>query len=255
MQRRLFVFGILFFALASACIMQAQDEITLLGPNIIDTPIKEIIPGFEAKSGRKVKANFGAVVATKDKILQGEAVDVALVEVPYDAEVIHSGNVVPGSAVTIASVSIGVAVRKGATHPDISSADSVKRMLLAAQSISYPDASNGAAAGVAVVDVLKKLGIAEQMQPKTKLSQGGARAMALVANGDVEIGLTFLPGMTNPGIDVIGALPRDLSPPTVVIGFVSAKAKDPAGAKQLLQYLSSPEAAEVYKAQRFQPGH
>jgi len=93
------------------------------------------------------------------------------------------------------------------------------------------------------------------MQPKTKLSQGGARAMALVANGDVEIGLTFLPGMTNPGIDVIGALPRDLSPPTVVIGFVSAKAKDPAGAKQLLQYLSSPEAAEVYKAQRFQPGH
>lgn len=98
------------------------------------------------------------------------------------------------------------------------------------------------------------MGLAEQMQPKTKLSQGGARAMALVASGGVEIGLTFLPGMINPGIDVIGPLPGDLSPPTVVIGFVSAKAKDPAAAEQLLQYLSSRDAAEVYKAQRFQPG-
>lgn len=98
------------------------------------------------------------------------------------------------------------------------------------------------------------MGLAEQMQPKTKLSQGGARAMALVASGGIEIGLTFLPGMINPGIDVIGPLPGDLSPPTVVIGFVSAKAKDPAAAEQLLQYLSSRDAAEVYKAQRFQPG-
>lgn len=248
------VFGILLFTFVSARAARAQGEITLLGPNIIDTPVKAIIPGFEAKSGDKVKAEFGPVVATKDRILKGEPVDVALVEVPYDAEVIASGNVVPTSAIALANVSIGVAVRKGAAHPDISSADSVKRMMLAAQSISYPDASNGAAAGVAVIDVLKKLGIAEQMQPKTKLSQGGARAMALVANGDVEIGLTFLPGMTNPEIEVIGPLPRDLSPPTVVIGFVSAKAKDPAGAKQLLQYLSSPDAAAIYKAQRFQPG-
>jgi molybdate transport system substrate-binding protein len=255
MQRRLFVIGILLFTFVSACTMRAQDEIALLGPNIIDTPIKEIIPAFEAKSGHKVKATFGPVVATKDQIIRGDQVDVALVEVPYDAEVIKSGNVVPGSAITLASVSIGVAVHKSAPHPDISSADAVKRMLLAAQSISYPDASNGAAAGIAVVEVLKSLGIAEQMQPKTKLAQGGARAMALVANGDVEIGMTFLPGMTNPGIDVIGPLPRDMSPPTIVIGFVSAKAKDPAAAKQLLEYLSSPAAAEVYRAQRFQPGH
>jgi ABC-type molybdate transport system substrate-binding protein len=60
--------------------------------------------------------------------------------------------------------------------------------------------------------------------------------------------------MTNPAIDVLGALPRDVSPPTVVIGFVSAKAKDPTAAKQLLEYLSSADAAAVYKAQRFQPG-
>lgn len=253
-RRRLSVVGILLLTFVSARGARAQNEITLIGPNIIDTPIKELVPSFETKSGHKVKATFGSVVSTKDQIVRGEPVDVALVEVPYDAEVISSGNVVSASAVALANVSLGVAVRKGASRPDISSADAVKRMLVAAKSISYPDASNGAAAGVAVVEALKKLGISEEMQPKTKLSQGGARAMALVASGDVEIGLTLLPGMTNPGIDVIGPLPRDLSAPIVVIGFVSAKAKDPAAAKQLLEYLSSPDAAAVYKAQRFQPG-
>lgn len=253
-KQRHFVVYALLLAIVSACTARAQDEITLIGPNIIDTPIKELLPRFEANSGHKVKATFGAVVATKDRILQGEPVDVALVEVPYDSEVISSGNVVPGSAVTLASVSIGVAVHKGVPRPDISSAEAVKHLLLSAKSISYPDPSNGAAAGVSVTEALKKLGIAEEMQPKAKLTQGGARAMALVASGGVEVGLTFLPGMTNPEIDVIGALPRDVSPPTVVIGFVSSKAKDSAGAKQLLEYLSSSDAAAVYKAQRFQPG-
>ncbi len=78
--------------------------------------------------------------------------------------------------------------------------------------------------------------------------------MALVASGEVEIGMTFLPGMTDPGIDIVGPLPREVSPPTIVIGFVSSHAKDPAAAKDLLTYLSSPEAAATYKAQKFQPG-
>src|SRR5690242_20058035 len=195
----------------------AQDEITLIAPNIIDDPIKQLIPPFEAKSGHKVKATFGSVVGTKQQIVRGEAVDVPLVEVPYDAEVIASGNVVAGSGTPLANVSIGVAVRKGAPKPDISTADGVKRMLLAAKSIAYPDPSNGAAAGVSVDEALKKLGIAEQLRPKIKLAQGGARAMALVASGEAEIGMTFLPGMADPGIDIVGPLPREVSAPTVVI--------------------------------------
>ena len=78
--------------------------------------------------------------------------------------------------------------------------------------------------------------------------------MKLVANGEVEIGLTYLSEMTEPGIDVIGPLPREISTPTALVGFVSSHAKDPAAAKALLNYLSSPEAAAVYKAQGMKPG-
>lgn len=241
------------FLIVSAHSARAQDEITFIAPNILRAPIEQIIPSFEAKTGHKVKATFGAEAATRKRILDGEAFDVPVVEAP-DADAIASGNVVAGTETKFANVSIGIAVRKGAPKPDISSPEAVKRTLLAAQSISFPDPSGGAAAGVTVEEALKKLGIAEQLQPKIKPSQGGARAMAMVASGEAEIGMTFVNAMTDPGIEVVGTLPRDVSPPTVFVGFVSTHAKDPAAAKEFLAYLSSPEAEVAFKAQHLQPG-
>ena len=52
--------------------------------------------------------------------------------------------------------------------------------------------------------------------------------------------------METPGIDIVGPLPREISTPTTLVGFVSTHAKDPAAAKALLAYLSSPAAAAVY---------
>src|ERR1019366_3479093 len=182
------------------------------------------------------------------QVARGEAFDVPVVQPPYP-EVLASGNVVASSATPLASVSVGVAVRQGAPKPDISTPEAVKRMLLAAGSISYPDAAGGAAAGVSFNETLKKLGIAEQMEPKIKRARGGAGAMAMVAKGEADIGLTFLSQMNEPGIDVVGPLPREISTPTSLVGFVSAHAKDPVAAKALLDYLSSPDAAAVYKSQ------
>jgi len=229
-------------------------EVTLIGPGGIRAAAEQLIADFEKKSGSKVKATFGSGLGTKKQIAQGEAFDVPIIQPPYP-EVLASGNVVASSATTLASVSVGVAVRKGAAKPDISTADAVKRTLLAAKSIAYPNPSGGAAAGVSFDDTLKKLGIAAQVESKLKRAQGGAGAMAMAAKGEAEIGLTFLSEMENPGIDVVGPLPLEISPPTTLVGFISSHAKDPAAAKALLDFLSSPAAAAVYKAQGMQPAH
>jgi len=232
---------------------RAQTEVTLIAPGGIRTSIESLIPGFERKTGYKVKATFGSGGGTRKQVVQGEPFDVPIVQPPLP-EVLASGNVVASTQTPLAKVSVGVAVRKGAPKPDISTPDAVKKTLLAANSIAYPSASGGAAAGVSFDETLKKLGIAEQMQPKIKPAQGGAGAMAMAAKGEAEIGLTFLSEMGDPGIDIVGPLPAEISPPTVLVGFVSTHAKDPAAAKALLDYLSSPEAAAVYKAQGMQPG-
>jgi molybdate transport system substrate-binding protein len=239
--------------LGNAHSARAQSEVTLIAPGGIRAAIEQLIPGFERKTGYKVKATFGSGGGTRQQVARGEAFDVPIVQPPYP-EVLASGNVVASSAKPLASVAVGVAVRQGAAKPDISTPEAVKRTLLAAKSISYPDAAGGAAAGVSFNDTLKTLGIAEQMEPKIKRAQGGAGAMAMVAKGEVEIGLTFVSEMSEAGIDVVGPLPRAISTPTSLVGFVSSHAKDPAAAKALLDYLTSPDAGAVYKAQGMQPG-
>jgi molybdate transport system substrate-binding protein len=245
--------AIIALTLGSPYSARAQSEVTLIAPGGIRAAVEQLIPGFEKKTGHKVKATFGSGLGTKQQVARGEAFDVPIVQPPYP-EVLASGYVVASSAKPLASVAVGIAVRQGAPKPDISTPDAVKRTLLAAKSVSYPNAAGGAAAGVSFEATLKKLGIAEQIEPRLKRAQGGANAMAMVAKGEAEIGLTFLSEMGEPGIEIVGALPKEISTPTTLVGFVSSHAHDPAAAKALLDYLSSPEAAAVYKAQHMQPG-
>jgi molybdate transport system substrate-binding protein len=107
---------------------------------------------------------------------------------------------------------------------------------------------------VSFEETLRKLGIADQMQPRLVRVQGGANAMVVLANGEVDIGLTFLSEIHNPGVDIVGPLPREISTPTALVGFVSTHAKAPAAARALLTYLSSPEVADVYKSLGMVPG-
>ena len=76
----------------------------------------------------------------------------------------------------------------------------------------------------------------------------------ILAEGEVEIGLTFLSEFHDPGVEVVGILPREVSEPTALGGFVSVKAKSREATKALSQYLSSSEAAQIYKAMGMQAG-
>jgi molybdate transport system substrate-binding protein len=230
-----------------------NNEVTLVAPGGIKAAVEQLIPGFERKTGHKVKPTFGSGLGTKKQVANGEAFDVPIIQPPYP-EVLASGNVVVSSAVPLASVAVGIAVRKGAPKPDISTPEAVKRVLLAAKSIAYPNPAGGAAAGVSFDETLRTLGIEKQVESKLKRAQGGAGAMEMTAKGEAEIGLTFLSEMEDPGIDIVGPLPRAISTPTTLTGFVSSHAKDPAAAQALLDYLSSPDAAAVYKSLKMQPG-
>jgi len=236
-----------------ACIAHA-DEITLIAPGGIRAPIQKMIPDFERKTGHTVKATFGSGNGTKQQVMKGEAFDVPIVQPPL-AEVIATGHVIPETETPLATVAVALAVRKGAPKPDISTPDALKKTLLGAKSVAFPDGARGAAAGVSFDQTLKTLGIAEQMQAKITRAQGGGRAMEMLAKGEVEIGLTFLSEIVDDaGVEVVGILPREISMPTALVGFVSTKAKSPDAAKALLRYLSGPEAAVVYKAMGMQAG-
>ena len=243
----------LLFALSLSTTASAA-EVTLIAPGGIRAAVEQMIPAFEKKTGNTVKATFGSGNGTKQRVVKGDPFDVPIVQPPYP-DVLASGNVMKNTETPLAHVAVGVAVRPGTPHPDISTPDAVKKLLLSAKSISYPDPKGGAAAGVSFDETLKKLGITDQMRPKIKLAQGGAGAMKMLADGTVDVGLTFVSEIiTEPGVEVVGPLPESISTPTRLSGFIGAHTKNEAAAKQLLEYLSSGDAAKVYRERGMVPG-
>jgi molybdate transport system substrate-binding protein len=230
------------------------EDVTLVAPGGMRCPIDRMTSDFEKKTGHVLKATIGAGGATHQQVVRGAPFDVPIVQPPYQ-DVIASGNVIPGSETPLASVAVVVVVRKDDPKPDISTPAAVKRMLLAAKAISYPDGAGGqgGAAGVSFDDTQKKLGILDEMKPKVKRVQG-VSLMQLLTRGDIDVAVTFASEINDPGVVVVGPLPREISTPTALVGFISSHAKAPEAAKALLSYLSSPAAAAAYQACAMQVG-
>ena len=251
------------FLLGNACGARAQTEITLLAPIPVGREmLTNLIEGFENRTNDKVEVTFAEdssdsePFGTKQLVARGGDFDVSILLAPFP-EALASGNIVAGSATTLARLVLAVTVRKGTPLPDISSPAAVKRMLLAAKSVSIVNPSEGRLGGEAM-EVFKKLGIADQMQPKIKAVENSALAEAAVAKGETDLFLgPQLSDKLAAGVDVfvVGGLPRGVSTPIDVVGFVSTHAIDPKAAKSLLQYLKSPEAEAFYKAAGMLPAH
>lgn len=230
------------------------EEVTLVAPGGMRCPIELMKPDFERKTGHVLKPTIGAGGATHRQVVQGAPFDVPVVQPPLD-DVLQSGNVIVSTQTPLATVPIVVVVRKGEKKPNISTADAVKRMLLAAKAISYPDGAGGlgGAAGVSFDDTQRKLGIFDEMKPKVKRMQG-VNLLQLLTRGDIDYAITFSSEVNDPGVEVVGQLPRDISTPTALFGYISSHTNAPLGAKALLTYLSSPDGAAAYRKCAMTPG-
>ena len=229
-------------------------EITLIAPGGVKAAILALIPGYEKATGNHVTTTFGSGGGTQSQVIDGGAFDAPIVQPPLE-KVLASGRVIAATRTPLAKVWVGFAAKTGAPHPDISTPEAVKKLLLGARAVAYPNAASGAAAGVSFDATLRKLGIFDEVAAKRKMTRGGAETMAALAHDDVDVALTFISEIvTEPGVEVVGPAPAAISEPTRFVAFVSAQSKEPEAAKALLAYLSSPEAAAVYKARGMEAG-
>lgn len=258
-------------AVALACagwpvLAQGQGEITLLAIGPMRAPTQKIVDAFQAKTGRTVKVTYGNGVETRRTVAKGQPLDVSLVIAPFPGA-LTSGSIVLDSATPVNSILTAIGVPKGRPKPDISTPDAVKKALLAAKRIGYED-PDFTVAGQGPWEALTKLGIAEQVAGKSEVELGpGSQGIApnvtrntiktatRLANGDIDIGMLMLSDMLpdKEKYDIVGVLPRSISTPVAVVGFISTHASDPAGAKALLEYLASSDAQAIWKEAGYGP--
>src|ERR1700693_5481056 len=171
--------ALLFLGLALPAGNAGAAEIKVLSTGNMVSILTELTGEFERASGHKLVFEYGSTPRIKARVQAGEAADLTINERYVLADLIKQGRVVTGTVVDIARSPLGIGVRAGAPRPDISTSDALKRTLLAAESIAYPDPSGGAQDGTYFVDLMARLGIAEQLKPKIKLTMGGDAAAQL----------------------------------------------------------------------------
>jgi molybdate transport system substrate-binding protein len=234
---------------------QAQTEITLRAPLPMKESFEQLLPKFEMKTGYKVNATYGTGVGTKQEAAKGDPYDVFVILPPYE-EALNSGNLVKKDGKIVGAFILAITVKKGSPLPDISSAAAVKKDLLDAKALVTVDPTMGSV-GVATNECLKKLNILDQVQSKVKYVPNGGGVGKSVLDGTSDIGLgpyvSDLKGNKNPDLIVVGGLPKDASTPTDIFIVPATKAKDAKAAKELVQFLDSPEAEAVYKDGGIQP--
>ena len=192
----------------------------------------------------------------RKRIESGELGDVTILPRPWFEPVLTQGKIDAKSQMIIARSTIGVSVRVGTPRPDIISVAAVRQSLLAAASVVYADPARGASSGVHFVAVLQKLGILDEMTPKTILIPG-AGAAEVVARGEAQLAVSQTQDLIRvAGADYVGPLPPELQNATdmVYLAGVLASAKEPAAAKALIEFLSGPEAVRVIKDKGMEPG-
>jgi molybdate transport system substrate-binding protein len=165
-------------------------------------------------------------------------------------DLVSQGKVIADSRVDLAKSPIGVAVRSGAPKPDISSADAVKRALLAAKTIAYSDSASGVYVST---EMFGKLGIADEMKDKARKIPA-TPVGEIVAHGEAEIGFQQISELVPvPGIDIVGPLPPELQKITVFSAGIATVSKEPDAGKALIKFLGSPAASAAIVKSGIEP--
>ena len=248
------VAGVFFiFALASLGIHATSAhaaEIRVLSSNGVHSVTAEMVPEFERATGHKVSIDYYTANQVLGLIKKGDYADLVIITPPAIDDLIKQGKVAKGGGKDLARSGVGVAIRAGLPKPDISSADKLKRALLDAKSITFTKTGGS---GIHFAKVAERLGIADQVNAKAITPEGGAVG-PIVARGEADMAVQQIPELLAvKSIQYVGPLPEGFQHFTLFTAAVLTGARQPEAAKALINFLTTPAAARLYKTKGFEP--
>ncbi len=225
-----------------------MSKITVLASTALKPTFDEVLADFEHACRHVVVLAYAPSAQIARRMAAGEFCDIVVATGPQCDNLIATCKIVAESRKDIASSVIGLAVRRGAGRPDISTPEGLKRALLAAKSIAMSNPDGGGASGAHLAMIFAKLGIADALKPKLLYGPGGPNGLigTFVRSGQVELGLQQIPElMTVPGIEIAGTLPAELQMETIYSVGLTRDAKEPEAGKALIDFLAGPRVAMV----------
>jgi molybdate transport system substrate-binding protein len=220
----------------------------------VQSALEALVPQFEKAKDSRLDIAWNTAPMLVKRLQAGETADVLILNRAGMDAMIRDGRVLAGSETTLASSATALAVKAGASRPDISTQEALKRTLLAARAISYSDPAAGGASGIYFAKLIERLGIEKEINAKTKYPPPAGLCGDLLVSGEVELAVQQKPELLQvPGIEILGLLPGELHMVTVFVACVEKSSAEAATGKALIDLLRSPEAAVVFRARGLDP--
>ncbi len=240
------------FALGSAA--WGQDVIVMSSGGFA-APYKLLAPKFEAATGNHLTSVFGPSMGTTSgaipmRLSRNEEADVVIVSRSELDALAQKGLVVAGSQVDLVRSRIGMAVKLGASVPDISTVPAFTRAMQVAKSIAYSDSASGVYISG---ELYKRLGVESELAPKSRkiLAEPVGE---VVARGESEIGFQQMSELKPiAGITIVGPIPDEVQKVTVFAAGVVANSHHKEAARKLIEFLSAPAVCNAIRDSALDP--
>jgi molybdate transport system substrate-binding protein len=226
-----------------------MSTIKILSGGAIKSLMVDVVPLFERANGAKTEIRFALTSVLKKEIEDGAAFDIALLPRPELDALAQTGKIAAGTPTDITRSAVGLAVRAGMPKPDIGTVEAFKRTLQEAKSIGYSDGPSGAY----IADLLVRLGISDEMKPKTRLT---SRPVAeIVAEGEAEVGMQQIVAILPvKGAELVGPLPRELQNIIVYAAGIAPGSGQSWTTRAFIAFMATPEVVRMIRAKGMEPG-
>jgi molybdate transport system substrate-binding protein len=229
-------------------------EISVISPGVIsNSGLRQVAAAFTAKTGVKVNiivSGMGEIVG--DIKAKTPAADVAMLPMDLMATLDLQGGVAPGSFTPLGRVDIGLFVKPGAPHPDISTTEKLVAALMTASVVFYSDPVSGSMQAAMNDRMLKRpdfagihsQGVKGDAEPALKRGDGDQNAMGL---GLIH-GAHPRDGKPTDNPYLVGPLPFELGMHMDMATAINARSGDAKDALAFIRFATSPEMKPVWQA-------
>jgi molybdate transport system substrate-binding protein len=249
------VIAMTLLAFVGATLLCEAAEIHVYSTGAPAEAAKAVAAVFAQDTGHHLTFTVGQPATIESDLAAGDKADVVILPAPVVGMMNSSGAWRAGSTVDLARVGIGIVMRDGARPPDISTVAAIRRLLLEARSVVYPDpTSGGGSTGRAIARLIENMGIADAVGPKLTRTSAIGGGVALVASGGAEVGLfnisEILPVQ---GVRLIGPLPAELQNYIVFAAAIPASNAAPEPATAFVRALAAPAARPAWQRAGLEP--
>jgi molybdate transport system substrate-binding protein len=208
--------------------------------------MEELAPRFERARHRKVAVTYDLASTLRQRIEAGQEFDLAILTPAAIDDLVKAGRIAGDSRTPLARAGLGLAVHAGAPKPNIATEESFKRTLVDAKSLAYVKEG---ASGVAFAALVQRLGLTDALKAKSRLTATRDEVGDAVRNGDAEFGvLPISEILPLSGVELAGAFPPALQTYIVMVAGASAKTAHSSAVRELIRFLTAPDALPIIKA-------